>query len=227
MLWCRDVPMVEPAESALPNKRLTLVLPFYENHGFLAQQLTFWRTWPEELREYVSAVVVDDGSPEPLELRDTPLPFPVRVFRIEVDVRWNWLAARNIGAHHAEEGWLLLTDMDHVIPQETLRAVLHSDLDPRRAYAFQRWEHTGIPLAPHSASWLMTRSLFWEVGGYDERLSGYYGTDGAYRRRLAAYAPLGLLNCGLIRYEYLGDSSTRRYARKQPEDAAVRGLVKK
>lgn len=225
-LWCRDVATVEVPQEAAPTKRLTLVLPFYENHDFLRTQIAGWWTWPAALREHVTAIVVDDGSPRPLDLRGTDAPFPLRVFRIEVDVRWNWLAARNIGAHHAADGWLLLTDMDHVLPADTLRAVLHGRHDERVAYAFGRREHDGRPAAPHSASFLMTRQLFWRVGGYDERLSGHYGTDGVYRRRLAAQAPLRLLNEQLVRHEHLGDSSTRAYGRKEPQDGRGRWLAR-
>jgi len=34
-----------------------------------------------------------------------------------------------------------------------------------------------------------------------------------------------LLRAALVRHEYVGDSSTQRYHRKQPQDAAVRRLV--
>src|SRR6185436_13220201 len=122
----------------------------------------------------LKVIVVDDGSPsKPLALPDD-LPCAIRGFRIERDVPWNWLAARNIGAHHAQDGWLLLTDMDHEVPMATLRAVIWSRHDAAVIYAFSRREHTGELLSPHSASFLMHRDLFWRIGGYDERLSGHY-----------------------------------------------------
>jgi hypothetical protein len=72
----------------------------------------------------------------------------------------------------------------------------------------------------------MTRAMFWRVGGYDETLSGHYGTDGDWRRRCAAAAPMHVLPDELVRHEYVADSSTRRYVRKLPADAAaVRRIV--
>jgi hypothetical protein len=224
-LWCRNMPTVTVPPGDTP-KAVTLVIPYYQNPLFLRQQVAGWDTYASLVRPHVSVIVVDDGSPEPATLpADAPL--PMRLFRIGVDVRWNWLAARNIGMHHAADGWCLLTDMDHVVPAETMRAVVYGRHDPSVIYAFSRQEHTGAAAAPHSASFLMTREMFWRVGGYDEALSGHYGTDGDWRRRCAAVAPMHVLSDVLIRHEYQQDSSTTRYKRKQPEDAAVRGIIAK
>lgn len=222
-LWCRELPIVTVPVTQTP-KRLTIVVPFYMNHGFLQTQLATWATYPNDLLAHVSVIVVDDGSPDTL-VRIQDSRFTIRQFRIEKDVRWNWLAARNIGAHHADEGWLILTDMDHIIPEPTLRAVVYGEHNPAMVYAFSRREHTGEPASPHSASFLMHRATFWRVGGYDEALSGHYGTDGDFRRRVATVARMAVLRDELVRYERIGDSSTTRYLRKQPEDAAVGRLV--
>jgi len=224
-LWCRALPLVSVTWGDAP-KPITIVFPFYENHGFLAEQIASWRhEWPTEIRPYVSVILVDDGSPTPLTIASPP-PVPTRVFRIEQDVRWNWLAARNIGAHHAATTWIVLTDMDHTIPGPTLTAIVYGQHDPATIYAFARREHTGAAIAPHSASFLLTRDLFWTIGGYDETLSGYYGTDGDFRRRAAAHAPIVVqTNATLVRHEFVGDASTTRYLRKQPEDAVVRTLI--
>jgi hypothetical protein len=224
--WCAKFPRVKPARSIVPVP-VTLILPFYANHQFFEEQVQRWQHEVyRPFRPYVSVVVVDDGSPEPvcLPLEDER-PFSMRLFRIGQDVRWNWLAARNIGAHEAADGWLLLTDMDHVVPPETLEAVIFGVRRTDTIYAFSRREHSGAVLEPHKNSFLMTRAMFWKVGGYDEALSGFYGTDGDWRRRCAATAPLAVLTHELIRHEFVGDSSTTRYLRKQPEDRAVRDLI--
>lgn len=223
-LWCRHCPRASVGMPGLP-RRVTLVVPFYENHEFLKTQVAHWAGLPPRLLEHLEIIVVDDGSPQPLEQLVVP-GVRLRQFRIDVDVRWNWLAARNIGAHHAGGEWLLLTDMDHVVTREVLEVAIYSDaLDLRTVYAFDRREHTGQDLAPHSASFLMSKAMFWRIGGYDEALSGHYGTDGEYRRRVAGEAAIAILPVPLIRHEYVADSSTVRYKRKQPEDAAVGRLV--
>lgn len=223
-LWCRHLPFVTVPRNAAP-KPITYIYPYYENPQFLRQQLEGWLAYPAWLLELLTVIVVDDGSPDqPVAdvLGDIATPAWLRLFRIEVDIRWNWLAARNIGAWHAADGWLLLTDIDHVVPVETLTAIVYGDHDPGTAYAFSRREHDGREASPHSASWLMVREMFWTVGGYDERGSGYYGNDGPFRRRVASTARMAVLRDVLVRHEYQGDSSTTRYLRKQPEDAGLK-----
>lgn len=225
--WCASLPIVHIRHAAEP-KPVCFILPYYDNPRFLRQQIGWWGTYPEPLKTHLQAIIVDDGSPtHPAEdvISATTHPFPVRLFRLEVDVRWNWLAARNIGFYHAPDGWCVVTDMDHVIPASTADALVHGAHDARVIYAFSRREHTGETVTPHSASFFLTRQMFWKVGGYDETLSGHYGTDGDWRRRCAKVAPLQVLEERLIRHEYQGDSSTTRYLRKQPQDAGVRKLI--
>lgn len=226
-LWCDGFPTVTVPRTETP-KPVTLIVPYYDNRAFFGAQVTRWATYPEPLLKWLSVIVVDDGSPRyPAVdvLRRHHWPACLRLFRLEVDVRWNWLAARNIGFHHAADGWCLVTDMDHVVTTDTLHAVVYSQHDPAIVYAFARREHTGPAVTPHSASFLMTRQTFWRIGGYDEALSGHYGTDGVYRREIVKHARIHLLPEALVRYEYVDDSSTSTYKRKQPEDAAVRKLV--
>lgn len=225
-----DAPIEAVQLSATP-KPVTFIYPYYENPLFLAKQLYEWSRFPTAIKENISAIIVDDGSPDnPAERVVKGLggykPFPVRLFRIEVDVRWNWLAARNIAMKHAPEGFCLGTDMDHLVPAETAASLIAGNHDPEKIYRFVRLEHTGDLIHSHPNSWFMTRAMFWKFGGYDEALSGHYGTDGDARRRWVKTAPVRTLPECLVRYERIGDSSTTHYLRKQPEDRAVPDLIK-
>lgn len=222
-LWCQGFPVVTIPQGEVP-KPFTLVLPYFENPRFLATQLGWWSTYPDHVKAHVRVIIADDCTADPEKraervLKGKALPLPIRLFYIEQKKRWNWLAARNIGAHHAENGWLLLTDIDHVLPANTAAALIYGQHDPSKVYAFSRIEHTGEVVNPHSASFFMTRKLFWKIGGYDERLSGWYGTDGLYRKRLATHANIHVLRDRLVRHEYQADSSTVSYGRKEPRDA--------
>lgn len=217
---CDNAPVEEVLRGREP-KQFTYVMPYYDNPVFLQRQMDHWCKLPDQLMKHVRFIIVDDASPahpaEPI-LRRWKVGVPLRHFRIEKDVRWNWLAARNIGAHYAEGGWIMLTDVDHVLPADTLETLVYGLHYDSIIYRFSRREHTGEPYHPHPNSWFMTKAMYWKIGGYDEAASGFYGTDGHYRARCARTAPIRIMRDELIRYEDVDDSYTRRYKRKQPED---------
>jgi glycosyltransferase involved in cell wall biosynthesis len=221
-----DAPLVDLTYGA--PKSIQFVYPYYENPKFFQTQLDTWRSYPPTLHEKIKVIVVDDGSPDsPAEdvLRGQEFPYRLRLFRIEVDVRWNWLAARNIAMHHATEGWVVMTDMDHVIEHDVALRLADGQHDPSTIYRFSRRERNGEKIYPHPNSMLITREMFWRIGGYDEALSGYYGTDVDWRSRCAAQAKIATLRDELVRYERYGDSSTTKYKRLQPEDAGIERII--
>lgn len=207
-------------------REMTLILPHFCNLGMLAETQRIWMAYPEDLRAHLHVVIVDDCSPKgqrpgPKSLVAEGLA-SLRLFRLLEKKRWNWLACRNLGAKVATTDWLLLTDIDHAVPEGTLRRMLEGPLDPENVYRFRRVTAPDIwpyaleacePYKPHNDSWLLTRSLFFhpKVGGYDERLSGCYGTSGEFKDRvLAAARAHVLLPEVLIRYprEVIPDAST-------------------
>ncbi len=215
-------------------KDLTLVLPHYQNHGMWLEQQKVWADYPKALLSRLHVVLVDDCSPK--AERPTRKSVTVdglaslRIYRLLEHKRWNWLACRNLGAKMASDGWMLLTDIDHVMPAQTMGALMQAELDTRCAYRFnrvdapRRWPyhvHDCKPYKPHNDTWLMTRDLFFSKGvfGYDERLSGCYGTSGEFKDRVFATArSVTRLDSVVIRYprEIIPDASTHPsvYTRK-------------
>lgn len=208
----------------MSRRAVTLVLPYYRNAEMLGEQYERIAQLPADVRNGLQLIVVDDGSPKsPAEAVGRPeLGIAgFQLFRIDVDVRWNWLAARNIGVEKAKTEWVLLTDIDHIVPEKTWRRLQEHKLNPRKVYRFSRLDLPDLtPYKPHPNSWLMTRELFDKIGGYDERFSGFYGTDGEFRDRVRANAEVVMLDQPLIRVprEVVPDASTTTYLRKQPED---------
>lgn len=206
-------------------RRLTLVLPYYRNAGMLVEQQRVWRSYPEPLKPFLDVIVVDDGSPKeralPSDLVVTGIA-SCRLYRTGVDVRWNWLFCRNLGVAQASTEWVLLTDIDHVLPAETLRALVHDPVDGSVVYRFGRVDAPLLtPYKPHPNSWFLTRELFDRIGGYDERFSGFYGTDADFRERVHTTASAVVMREDvLIRYprEVIRDASTTSYGRKEEQD---------
>jgi hypothetical protein len=217
----------------MSRRPITLVLPYYDNPGMLEAQFQALDALPPELREQISLIVVDDCSPKSPALDvGRPQGVAYSLFRITVDVRWNWIAARNRGAEEAPDGWLLLTDIDHLVPEETWRRIIERKLSDRDIYRFSRREVDGSEYKPHPNSWLMTRKMFLRrVGGYDERFSGFYGTDGMFRDRCVSAArqvvvlPEALTRVGR---ETIPDASTPEstWGRKTPVDHENVGRIR-
>jgi hypothetical protein len=209
---------------------LTVVLPYYENPGMLQEHERSWATFPAKVRDHLQAIVVDDCSPtRPAVLSPVTSLASVRLFRILEKRRWNWLACRNLGVSQAATDWVLLTDIDHLLPVETVEYLQGTKLDPMKVYRLSRVDAPRpLPYALsdcasykiHPNTWLMTRAMFDRIGGYDERLSGCYGTDGEFRDRVNIHArAVVILTQVHIRYprEIIADASTVGFTRKNDE----------
>lgn len=206
----------------------TLVMAYYENAGMLHEHArTCYTKLEPELARNLHVVIIDDGSPtspaEPVARAiDWSFLASFQLWRMGVDVRWNQDACRNIGVREAPTKWLLLTDMDHVVPLDTWRALMDGKLSKKRVYRFGRVSMPDLaPYKLHPNSWALTRDMFWAIGGYDEALAGNYGTDGDFlvRTRRVVGEP-EQLDAVLIRYprEVIPDASTTTLTRKSLED---------
>jgi hypothetical protein len=224
-------------------KPVTICLPYYRNHGMLVEWCARLRAMPKDLRSALRLIVVDDGSdilqrgetvlPEcakPATIEDAGVAF--ELYRIKVNVRWNQDAARNLAVAKAQTEWLLLTDIDHLAPAETLTLLVNGRHDPDTVYRFKR--KTWLPnnnleeYKPHPNSWFMTKAFYDAIGGYDERFAGLYGTDADFKERI--WAKLGcepvMLDQFLFRVprETIPDASTTTYERKAKEDDVLKDL---
>lgn len=218
-------------------RRVTVCMAYYDNPSMMMRHAETFRAYPEKWRGPVKWIVTDDGSPRwPAQPVESGI--PLEIYRVGVDIPWSQDCCRNICAHHAPDGsWLLLTDMDHLIPKDTMEHVLTCPLEKGKIYKFQRVSAPGMePYKAHPNSWLMTKRLFWEqVGGYDERFSlegGAYGTDADFRNWcLAAVGEQGIeyLPVPLIRVprEVIPDASTTTYERKTDSDREIIRRVRK
>lgn len=207
---------------------VTLVIAYYDNPNMLAVQYQNLRRMTPTVRSHIRFILVDDGSPNHPAHPDT-CGVPLEIYRIDVDVRWNQDAARNCGVSHVKTPWVLMTDMDHLVPETTWIHVLVDEIDPSYAYQFRRVSAPDMqPYKRHPNTWLLTKDKFDRVGGYDERLAGLYGTDKDFQNRLAGRTLT--MECPIIRYgrEVIEDASTTSLERKRKGDKTkINELIKK
>lgn len=170
-------------------KKVSIVIPVLNSHEVLRRQfLHFQRIG---IPENVEIIIVDDGSVPELEYNGD---LPVRIIRTHDYRPWTWALARNRGAREAAGEYLLMTDIDHIIPRETIDAVREfngqkiqikrefgvlledgsftQDLGVLVKYGFpsERYYSKGLTIPPLPNNFAMKKSIFWELGGYREDL---------------------------------------------------------
>lgn len=217
-------------------RAFTLVIPYYDNPDMFREQQRIWRSLSPDLREALHVIVVDDGSPrwpanDAIDPATRKSLKSFRVFRANVDIRWNWIFCRNLGVEHATTEWVLMTDIDHVIPQATWRRLMRGKLDPLCAYRLSRVKAPEMtPHNPHPNTWVMTKHMFINrIGGYDERFSGVYGSDGQFHKRVDAWArAVHILTEHAVLYDetIIADACTTTYERKTDQDRERRAAIK-
>lgn len=201
---------------------LSLIFTYYKNPKMLAYQWEIWRLYPAE----VEIVLIDDGSPMGLRAEEViknlpPLACKFKLFRILTDVAWNQRGGCNIGARHASHRWIMLVDIDHILSVESLNKVLSSSLDIDTAYTLTRIKHFDKSIMhPHKESRLMSRMLYWKIGGFDESYCSQYAVTERdwltrVRQQKSAELPVDL---ELVLNDEISDSKSPGLVRKEGRD---------
>ncbi len=208
------------------NNKITITIPYYEAPLMLRAQFFQWHKYPEWAWEYINIIVVDDGSPtKPAEAVFSDVTMPsssVSLYHIQEDIPWNHGGTRNLAFSEMEEGWAVLTDLDHVLPLESVVSLLTMDLSPDVVYIPARYRMLGSwdweEINRHSNSFILTRKKFWEVGGFDEDFSGYWnGVSGPFRkelRRKAEFRELDTVHFLLYGRDLVKDANVESLGRK-------------
>lgn len=210
---------------------ITLVFAYYDNPAMLEFQWKQMASYSAAIRSRIEVVVVDDASSQfPAAAVTRPKMLPAhRVYRIAKDIPWNQDAARNIGAHEARAPWLLVTDIDHVVPEETLKGLLAMELDPQVFYTLGRTKFFSADTRePHPNSYVMTGDLYWSIGGHDEDYRGIYGKDYLFRKaalKKSREVHLAHLSLARVGTTAIPDAGTTTITRRNTRRATARGYL--
>jgi len=139
-------------------------------------------------------VLVDDGSNPPLNYEGA-LP-NLRIIYTNDKRPWTQPLARNRGAREARGEYLFFTDIDHILSEPAVQAARSFDGDKMVFYRYMgildrfgtvlsdaksvldfgysraRFKRRGLHGGSHGNTYVIRKSLFWELGGYREDLAG-------------------------------------------------------
>ena len=164
--------------------RLSIVIAILDSHEIVRRQLLHFRNMP--LPEGVEVVFVDDGSyPELSYYADF-----LTIHKHDADGEWTQPEARNYGVRQANGEFVLCTDIDHIIPKETIDFMLSDhgydvvrfrrecgvldeganftqDMDVMHGWGLL--PERDLKLPPHGNSYCIRRGLFLGLGGSQQK----------------------------------------------------------
>ena len=205
--------------------KITITIPYYEAPDMLRKQLEYWNNYAPHVKDKLEVIVVDDGSQKysaanVLTSCDKPS-FPIRLYWIKENIPWNISGALNLAFTEAAEGWVFSGTMDHVFPSESIVELLDRlpDFDVNKYYRFPRIRFSTKQKEQSPGNlFLLTRKLFWEVGGYDEDFAGWYGGVGnSFKRELNRQSQEVLVDdIHILHYtsDVIPDSAVNEWGRK-------------
>ncbi|MEH3144328.1 MAG: glycosyltransferase family A protein [Methylobacterium frigidaeris] len=165
--------------------KLSIVSHFYNNEESVSKAVESYREMSRLHPETFDFVLVDDHSHDAIDANLFSDVENLRVFRIIEDVAWNMPAARNIGVQEAFCDKIVLMDIDHLVDPTQIGNLL-SDAERlkvgqigqfRRRKRVKNSDHEWIEIASHINSFMIHKSDFIRVGGYEENFSGNYGHE--------------------------------------------------
>lgn len=174
--------------------RLSIVTAVLNSHEIVRRQLLHYGSLPDD----VELIFVDDGS-------NPPLTGNVKIIQTNDTRNWTEHIARNKGAKEASGDYIFFIDIDYVVPFETILKCLgfKGDRKPiRRQFGILTKEGTISTEAKdlkefglkdrwirkkyfpgHRSQFLIKKSLFWDMGGYNESLDGVWRITGGAGER--------------------------------------------
>jgi hypothetical protein len=139
-----------------------------------------WCSYPHFLKEQISFCIIDDCSKIPADkvLSDVDLSdLDIHIYRVTDDLYCNIAGVRNLSASVCETDWMVILDMDTMIPKELAFEMLKlSNSEKGNCFKFnRRIKNHEKNNQIHPAVCLLRKDDYWNVGGCDEDLVGNYG----------------------------------------------------
>ncbi len=168
---------------------LSYIIPCYieeHNKDSIDKLLRIYASYDKALVDRIQFVLVDDHSPLPVSI-DSDLDLNVKVLRINENIPWNQPGAHNLAVLYASCDKMIMSDLDHLFPEKSLRHIVDLPQLGKLMYKPFRYAADGSELHPHPNTFILSRGRFFENYGYDEEFSGAYGYEDGFFWRWQRY----------------------------------------
>jgi len=179
------------------NIRVSIIISIYNSHNVVIRQIEHFKKL--NLPDNFEIIFMDDGSNPPLYFPDHGLK-NLNIYPTGIKIPWSQPYAKNVAAQISKGEYLLITDIDHFFPEETIEyiktftgdklmfnrrfAVLteEGDITQDKEDLFkygmtpERYAKRGVRNHYHTNSFLIKRSIFIELGGFMKK----YWFDGIH-----------------------------------------------
>lgn len=169
--------------------KVTIFNTYYNQKQMLLQQLSLWNKYSKPIKDNFKFLIVDDCSEKEnkaYKCYKEKLPeINLSIYYINEDKYCNIGGARNLGLTVCETDWIVISDIDHAFPEQTMHEIIQCDLsNPNIIYRFNRVCMSTRKIKEHPAIMLLNKETYWNIGGCDEDFVGSYGhTDVHFRYR--------------------------------------------
>ena len=173
-----------------PHPRLTVGLTYFNESNWIHQWYQAFHYYPKDIQ----VIIVDDGSTtDPIDEHLYPITDlgdwcpDVQVYKVTEDLGFNGHGCRNLIAKIADADFLAFFDIDMMCDPSTMGRMRQRNWQHHSLYHhdFYVWQRQRIKKYPgHLNSFVCSKQLFWEAGGYDESFTGHHWGDREFQERL-------------------------------------------
>ena len=173
--------------------RVSVIIPVLNSHEIVRRQLLYMQRWHAD--KAVEIILVDDGSDPPLKTIALPEVRNLRIHETNDKRQWTWAPARNAGARIARGEYLIMYDLDYIIPYAVVDNALYmkedrmnfmrefgvltedgcltQDINILKEYGLSedRILGRGFRIAAHTNDFVIKKEIFWKLGGYREDIA--------------------------------------------------------
>lgn len=161
------------------NIGLSYIMPVFfnqENAKVLIDLLNHYANYDQKILSQMEFVIVDDCSPVEIIIPEN-ININYQLLRITDDIKWNQGGARNLGVTYAKSNKIILTDCDHIFPEDLFAEILKSNPPRRTLFKFKRVNAEGAKLNSPCNIFYTSKSVVQAVLAYDEEFCGNYGYE--------------------------------------------------